>query len=783
MGNRENHVMKILQYILSIMVLGTLACFILGEVLLPVENEMESEESTLFQAEWERILPDGTRIPVEVPGECEAEYGENVVIETTLPSNQEDTWFSIWSSQQDLKIYVDNILRKEYSSQGTRLFGKNSANVYVFFEINKMDAGKKLRIETKSNSSYAGLLNEIDMGDKSQIWSKYINRYLPGTLIAVLMLMLSLVVIVYTGIALVVYKRQMDFHYMGVCLLLLSVWILAESRLRQLFLPNSFVATSIGFLVIMLLPYPFLAYVNKIQNRRYQKVYLTIAFCTTLNFILATTLQILNIKDFFETMTISHVIIVALILTMTITIIIDFRKKYVNEYLEVAIGLILFMMSGIWEILLVYDRTTNYNGIPLCIGLVALLFTAGFKTVKDILRVEREKQKAVIASESKAKFLANMSHEIRTPINTVIGMNEMILRKNEDEQIHQYAVNVQNASHMLLNLINDVLDFSKIEAGKLVIVEKSYSVSAMLNDVILGLNVRAEKKKDIEVKLEIEETLPSRLKGDEIRIKQILQNLLSNAVKYTEKGMVTFSVKGMKTLNGFALKMSVKDTGMGIKEEDKKLLFHSFQRMELTKNRYIQGTGLGLSITKQLVDLMQGDIQVESKHGEGSCFTVLLPQEIIDETPMGSLEESYKKEVAKRREEKVTNRIQFPKMEVLAVDDNELNLMVVEELLKDTGLSMEFAHSGSECLEMCKTKKYDLILMDHMMPEPDGVQTLHMLREEKHGLNQETVVIALTANAIAGAKEEYLAFGFNDYLAKPIDVNKLEEMLLRHFHQ
>ncbi len=783
MGKKENRMIKTLQLILSIMALSTFAFLILGEMFIPGEKTTDMGSSKTFQAKWERVFPDGTRVPVEVPGECEAGWGETVVIEATLPQEQKDTWFSIWSSQQDLKIYVNNEIRKEYSSKGERMFGKNSANVYVFFPIKETDAGKKIRIETVSQSSYAGLLNEIDMGDRGEIWDKYFQRYLPGTLIAVLLLVLSLVVIVYTGIALIVYKRSMDIHYMGVSMLLIATWLLAESRIRQIFLPNSFIATCVGFFVIMVLPYPFLAYMNKTQNRRYQKIYSVIALCAVINTILATTLQFLNIKDFFETMTISHVILVALILTMLITIGIDCKKKRVKEYSEVAIGISILMIMGIWEILLVYDRTATYNGIPLCLGVVVLLFTAGIRSIKDILRVEREKQSAVVASESKAKFLANMSHEIRTPINTVIGMNEMILRKNENEDIHQYAVNVQNASHMLLKLINDVLDFSKIEAGKLVIVEKEYSVAAMLNDTILGLNVRAEQKKEIEIKLEIEENLPSVLKGDEIRIKQILQNLLSNAVKYTEKGSITFGVKGIKMPEGFSLKISVQDTGIGIREEDMKLLFNSFQRMELTKNRYIQGTGLGLSITKQLVELMQGDIQVESKYGEGSCFTVLLPQEVMDETPMGSLEDSYKNEVAKRREEKVTNRIQFPEMEVLAVDDNELNLMVVEELLKDTGLSMSFAHSGTECLEMCKTKKFDLILMDHMMPEPDGVQTLHLLREDKHGINRDTTVIALTANAIAGAREEYLEMGFSDYLSKPIDVNKLEEMILRHLHQ
>lgn len=783
MKEKENRIIKILQLILSVFAVAVVVGFFLGEIFLPSEgNETISGGETTFQAEWERILPDGTRVPVTVPGECEAEWGETVVIETTLPTNQKASCLSMWSSQQDLKIYVDDTLRKEYSSKDTRMFGKNSANVYVFFEITEEDAGKKLRIESVSESSYAGLLSEIDIGNQGEIWGKYLKQYLPSTLIAILMFLLGVVVIVYTGIALFVYKRSMDIHYVGVCVLLTSIWLLAESRLRQMYLPNSSFATSIGFWVIMLLPYPFLAYINKIQERRYQRAYLIIAFCTVVNFIVATGLQVFEILDFFETMTVSHVILVALIVVMMSTLIIDWRKKYIKKYSEVALGFAVLMATGIWEMGLVYDRTSTSNGIPLCIGLAFLLFAAGMKTIRDILEVEREKTKAVVASESKAKFLANMSHEIRTPLNTVIGMNEMILRKNENEQIHQYAVNVDNASHMLLNLINDVLDFSKIEAGKMVLVEKEYTTASMLNDVILGLHARSEQKKQLEIKLDIDETLPSVLEGDEIRVKQILQNLLSNAVKYTENGSVTFAVRGQRVEEEFFLRFDVKDTGMGIKDEDMGHLFDSFQRMELTKNRYIQGTGLGLSITKQLVDLMQGDIQVDSIYGEGSCFTVVLPQKVLDVSPMGSLEESYKNEVTRLKDEKMAERRKLPPMEVLAVDDNELNLAVVEELLKDSGLSMDFAHSGTECFEKCKTKKYDMILMDHMMPAPDGVETMRMIRKDEEGMNKATIIVALTANAIAGAKEEYLAMGFDNYLSKPINVPELEEMILK-YHQ
>ena len=329
----------------------------------------------------------------------------------------------------------------------------------------------------------------------------------------------------------------------------------------------------------------------------------------------------------------SHIIIVVLIVTMALTLVRDVVKGYVKDYKEVAIGFVIAMIGGVCELGLVYVVDTPLNGIGLCLGLISLLIMASIKTVREILATEKEKQRAIFASESKAKFLANMSHEIRTPINVVIGMNEMILRENKDKTIDEYAHNIKNASKMLLGLINDVLDFSKIEAGKLEIVTNDYSTATLINDVMLGADVRA-KQKQLQVVSRVDDSLPAILSGDEIRIKQVLNNILSNAVKYTEKGNVTFSADGVYKEDKFFLRFAIKDTGIGIRKEDMDKLFGSFERLELSKNRYIQGTGLGLNIAKQLVASMGGTIDVQSEYGEGSCFTVEIPQQIVDDTPL-----------------------------------------------------------------------------------------------------------------------------------------------------
>ena len=356
-------------------------------------------------------------------------------------------------------------------------------------------------------------------------------------------------------------------------------------------------------------------------------------------------------------------------------------------------------------------------------------------------------------------------------------MNEMILRENKDDSVEDYAKNVQNASKLLLGLINDVLDFSKIEAGKMEIVEGDYELAKMLTDVVNGTKIKAEAK-GLEFKVCVDETLPLVLHGDEIRIRQVLNNLLSNAVKYTKEGEVCLKVEGEYQEEIFSLRFVVKDTGMGIKEKDLGKLFDSFQRLEEKKNRYIEGTGLGLSITKQLTELMGGNISVKSEYEKGSSFAVIIPQQIIDKTEIGKLEDTYKKD--KRKKEVMASGLQAPEARVLVVDDNEMNLKVASALLKRTGVQVEVANGGMECLELCRKNNFDLIFMDHMMPEPDGIETLHMLRADETSLNKETEVVVLTANAIAGMEEEYLKEGFTAYLTKPIVAEDLEAMLVAH---
>lgn len=779
MKKQKAFALGILQSILGIMLVAAFLFFIIGESVLPPENLEDIGEHQLYSGRWEQVLPDGSREKVSVPGECQAQRGDWVTIESVLPNDLRDISFCIRSMQQDFKIYVGDDLRKEYSTIDTQLFGKTSTITYVFFDAYEEDAGKTLRIEFMSDSSYAGYVSEVYMGDRIALWQYNLKTYAPSAIVAMFLLILGVGVTILSVLFRFFYKTEVELLHLGNAIIIASSWMIAESRLRQFIMPNSTMAVYLGFFMIMLLPYPIAAYINKVQKARYQKAYFLISVAIVINCVFATTLQILQIKDFFETMLISHCIIIALIIIMIITTILDIRGGYLKEYRAVAIGFAGLIVAGLGEIGMVYINSSQYNGIPLCIGLVFLLFTAGMKTRKDIWLVEQERTIAITASESKAQFLANVSHELRTPINTIVGMNEMILRENKGNITEEYAYNIKNASEMLLGLINDILDLSKIESEKLQIVESDYSLVSMLMAVVLGMEGRA-KQKQLEMKLDIDENLPSVLKGDEIRIKQILNNLLSNAVKYTESGSITLTAKGIQKEDEFFLHLAVSDTGIGIKEEDMEQLFATFLRLDLKKNRHVEGTGLGLSITKQLAENMGGSISVISEEGKGSCFTVEIPQEIVDASVIGDWKTATKKTELSEEILEQKEVFRAPNAKVLVVDDTEMNLVVIEALLKPSEIQLDFATGGNECLEMTREKKYDLILMDHMMPKPNGVESLHLLREEEGNMNQETPVIVLTANVVGDVAIEYLEEGFADYLSKPIEIEKLEETLEKY---
>lgn len=413
------------------------------------------------------------------------------------------------------------------------------------------------------------------------------------------------------------------------------------------------------------------------------------------------------------------------------------------------------------------------------VGITILLFsleTPEYEKLNETMeQLRRAKEAAQDTNEAKSRFLANMSHEIRTPINAIMGMNELILRESKEASTIEYAQNIASASASLLGIINDILDLSKIESGKMEVVPANYCLRTLITDCCKMIEGRASAKK-LELIIDADKTTPCNLYGDDVRLHQIITNILTNAVKYTHEGSVTLRIRWKSAGDGkkIFLIVSVEDTGIGISDENKEKLFGSFERFDNEKNKGIEGTGLGLAITKQLVELMDGNIGVYSTIGKGSLFYVEIPQEIAALGELGDIN------INKRTQNTVyKEKLVVPDKRILVVDDVKVNLKVIEGLLKKTQIQIETADGGAKCIEKAYNKKYDVILLDHMMPEIDGEDALKEIRKEGC-INRNTPVIVLTAYVMAGARERYIEKGFDDYLSKPVSGEDLEDMLIKY---
>ena len=474
-------------------------------------------------------------------------------------------------------------------------------------------------------------------------------------------------------------------------------------------------------------------------------------------------------------------------LIIFVAIYIDKLRVYV--LFELTLSIIFCVLVIINKVVFFYSRDIFQIFTSLIVsGIIAVLIqklrismalnTAELEQLSE--KAAEAEAEAIAANSAKSQFLSQMSHEIRTPINAILGMNELIIREYDDDNLLKYSHNIKSAGNTLLSLINDVLDFSKIEAGKMELYNVEYDLAGTIAELISMVDERA-RNKGLDLQITVNEEMPHLLYGDNVRLKQIILNILTNAIKYTEKGSIHMDVdyisSGHLDINGtIGLKISVSDTGIGIRDEDMTRLFSPFERLEEVRNRNVEGTGLGMSIVQKLLALMNSELMVRSEYGKGSTFSFTVQQETRSWDPIGDFHETYEKMI--KSEDNYRQLFEAPEAKILIVDDNEINLVVTKSLIQDTKIQIVTATSGKEALKICDEQEFDLLLIDHRMPGMDGMEMLWRLRSNDKSPNCNKPCVVLTANAFSGAREVYKNSGFEDYLSKPIIGDALEKVLL-----
>ena len=694
-------------------------------------------------------------------------------IEGILPQDIRNNEYLFFETRKDVSVFINGELRKDFvEKRDVNIPGGSFKRFIISVPLSDADSGAEISMIRYS-------IQDIDRGTPRVIISTRSGfiSYLARTI--GLLFILSFIVLIFSFVSFVVsivlrlmYKQRIDMLYGALGIFIIAAWLITDSNLFPFILGAYHVNGILSFMLCLTIPLGLIIYLSSILRGRYKKSMLIVILVAILNVVVWPLLHYTGIVNFYNAIDIANGVLVFLAVAGIAILVVDAVKGYAKSYRYTFIGFMGFLVGCLIELLnILFEMKIVRESIPMVVGLGFLLTFIVIQQVHDLRRINTEKQHAIDISEAKTRFLASMSHEIRTPINAILGMNEMILRENHDKEIEEYSRNIKTSGNMLLMLVNDVLDFTKIEAGKLEINEAGFLMSDMLYDVVSLIKERAEEKA-LTLKTEITDEVPNEMISDEFRIRQILVNLLNNAVKYTDKGTVTLKVGGSYTDDGYELSFHVLDTGKGIRKEEQAQLFEAFSRADIKSNASIEGTGLGLAIVKSIVTSMNGNVGVESEYGVGSDFWVKLPAGYKKSEALGS---DFMEKRTDRLAVSQSSSFTAPDAKILAVDDNQSNLTIVKLFLKRNGIKPDLCSSGKKAIELCREKKYDLILLDHMMPEPDGIETLHIIREDEASLNKATKAIVLTANAVAGSRQMYMDEGFDDYLTKPLDSGVLEE--------
>lgn len=705
---------------------------------------------------------------------------DGVHMTNTIPEGvSEGEYIFVSGYHQDMQVWIEGRLVENYSNIETRLFGLTSASVTIMVPLCPEDSGKKIEIVYSSYyESFECTIREVMIGTQSQFYGYLLKNFGGDLYFGLIFIVIGILWVIFYIFIYIRGKRKTNVIYLGCFAIMIGFWALFNSRMRQFYLSDVFMADKMSYLLMASFVIPCMKFINGRQQKRYQKGIYAICYLMTANAMMMLLLDILGIVDMAVSQKSTHFLILIASCYTIATMLIDLYRGYWCEMAEAMIGLLVLTCCALLKVatIFVIGVDSEITNMFLYMGGVFMVMVMGVGNIKSWMDWEKQTQIALQTSEIKSEFLANMSHEIRTPITAVLGMNELILREKDLSTAKGYAVKIKNAGAILLSIVNDILDYSKIEAGKMKLMETEYSVVHLLNDVVSMVKIKLDGK-DLEFKTQIDETIPKMLYGDGMKLQQILINLLGNAVKYTKKGQITLKIQLIQP-EAAALRISVADTGIGIREEEISKLSESFTRLDEKSNYGIQGTGLGMSITMKYLQMMGSSLEVKSIYGKGSEFSFEVIQKVVDSTPIGNYEREYKR----LGENYLESGASFiaPQARVLVVDDNEMNLEVITGLLKDTEIQVTAVDRGFKAVELFRSYSYDLVLLDHRMPGMDGIETLQKLRSIEDRKLRKTPMIALTANALSGARKMYIEKGFCDYLSKPIDIEELERTLVKY---
>lgn len=778
MKNTSNFIYGLVLSIGLVLLVFILILMNVGEGLLPDERTYTDVTLESRNEGWSRQMSDGSLIPIEVPGQYETDGTGQFVLVSRIDNafDDRDGYLTFNSNKQDVEVYVDDELRYEFSTKDTRLFGSCSPGTYMFVPIHPSDIGKNIKIVLAGDNNYSGNIDKFAFGTQLGIVLYIYNSERYTLLLALFIFALGLIAFIIGISVKVSYQKTLPLFFSGWTVMCTAIWALAESSCRQLFISNFSLFSYMTYLSLIMLPIAMAFYFDSLQEGRYRIIYVILIVLAEFSAFIAIFLQFVNNTDLIGILPYAFAAIIISTLVFIITGIADAIQGKARIYRLEFIGIFIALVLGMFQ-MYVYTvfHPSSMNSLILMLGILALIVMSYIRALIDIRTLERDVYAAAQAHESSTAFLTRMSHEMRTPINAILGMNMIILRESKEENILDYARDVNGAGNYLLGIVDEVLDLAKVTAGSIEIEPEDYELMDMVRECYALVNPRAKASR-LSFEVDMSDVLPATLHGDKERIIQIVTNLLTNAVKYTPEGRVTLSVQGKIQDGKLMLMVIVSDTGIGVAKENIPYLFDSFNRVGEFNKKRIEGTGLGLSITKQLVDLMGGSISVESELGKGSVFTVIIPQEIKSIEPCGifSMGPNGDRRVADRNEVfDVIGRI-------LVVDDVAINLRVFSMLLNNTDVTVDTAISGQEALEKIKRTKYDIIFIDHLMPGMDGVELKNILDGLEDNPNKDTPLVMQTANAVVGAKEEYEKMGFTDYIAKPIKEEELRRIIRKY---